>query len=354
MPIHLPGSTAQREADSLLPQAGNAHVTSHQAQHRPIIAEDALGKLIQYSAQRLKQIGFRALCQEHRGQGCIQPSVGTIRHPAAALLHRLRRVGAPVLQHSAPWSIARRQQAIKRGCHQSAHGFSSFLRDEMADMVRAGHWLVLPASEVLHLPRLRLSPIGVVPQRDRRPRTIIDYSFYNINQDTVPLAPPAMQFGRAFQRILQRLHWADPRHGPSFLSKLDMADAYMRVPLQLDSIPVLGALLPRFKQEAPLVAFPMVLPMGWVESPPHTFAQCRRRLQISPTTPFGSRLWTHHTVWRPWHKQPPNDNGLGLATRILRQSRRSHQCACMADGGHRRKVWMCTWTMKLPWYKVAR
>ena len=136
-------------------------------------------------------------------------------------------------------------------------------------MVAAGHWLVLPATEeVLRLKGLRLSPIGVVPQRERRPRTIVDYSYSGVNQDTVRLAPPSMQFGRAFERFVTTLHQADERRGPTFMMKLDLADAFMRVGLQLSTIPTLGALLPRHPKEPPLIAFPLVLPMGWIDSPP--------------------------------------------------------------------------------------
>jgi hypothetical protein len=134
-------------------------------------------------------------------------------------------------------------------------------------MIKSGHWLVLPAREVQDMPGLRLAPIGVVPQRDRRPRTIVDYSYYGTNDATLPLVPNSMQFGRAFQRVLTKLEQADTRRGPTMLMKLDIADAFMRVPLQLASIPKLAALLPRYPGEPQLVAFPLVLPMGWVNSP---------------------------------------------------------------------------------------
>jgi hypothetical protein len=52
----------------------------------------------------------------------------------------------------------------------------------MADMVEKGFWAVVPYTQVRHLPNLRLSPIGVVPQRDRRPRTIVDYTFSDVNE----------------------------------------------------------------------------------------------------------------------------------------------------------------------------
>ena len=99
-------------------------------------------------------------------------------------------------------------------------------------MIRKGYWTVLPYSAVRHLPNLKIAPPGVVPQRDRRPRPIIDYSWYDLNQTACPLAPEsAMQFGRAFHRITQRIVYANPEHGPVMLMKVDLADGYNRVPL---------------------------------------------------------------------------------------------------------------------------
>ena len=139
-------------------------------------------------------------------------------------------------------------------------------------MVDAGQWLVLPYRSIRHLPGLRLSPMGVVPQRDRRPRPIVDYTYSQVNGDTVSHAPDSMQFGRAFERLLQQVHRADTRHGPVYISKDDVADAFMRAWIQLSSIPALGALLPSLEGEEPMVGFPMILPMGWVESPPYLCA----------------------------------------------------------------------------------
>ncbi|MFN9983273.1 MAG: hypothetical protein ACK53Y_25320, partial [bacterium] len=67
---------------------------------------------------------------------------------------------------------------MKRGPHPSAaHVYASFLLQDMFDMVHMGFWVVVPYSAVRHLPRLKLAPAGVVPQRDRRPRPIIDYTY---------------------------------------------------------------------------------------------------------------------------------------------------------------------------------
>jgi len=136
----------------------------------------------------------------------------------------------------------------------------------MMDMISHGYWIVLPLEDALTIPGLRVSPIGVVPQRDRRPRVIVDYTFNGVNQSTIRLAPPdAMQFGGALDRILFRVWTADPSHGPVYMFKLDLSDGFYRVPLSSAAIPALGVLLPGPDN---LVAFPLVLPMGWSESPP--------------------------------------------------------------------------------------
>ena len=119
------------------------------------------------------------------------------------------------------------EQARRRGPHQSAIEYREFLYDEMATMADKGQWLILPYSDVKDLPGLRLSPIGVVPQHSRRPRTIVDYTFYGVNPESVPLtAPEALQFGRTLHRLLQCIGDADPRHGPPYIIKVDVSDGF--------------------------------------------------------------------------------------------------------------------------------
>jgi hypothetical protein len=149
---------------------------------------------------------------------------------------------------------------------------TEFLREEFADMIEAGQWIALPYAAVRHLPGLQLSPTGVVPQRDRRPRVIVDYTFSGVNQHTYALAADSLQFGHAFLQILQQLHRADTRDDTIYLSKTDIADAFMRVGIWAPTIPIRGALLPILPVEEPLVAFPLILPMGWVESPQYLCA----------------------------------------------------------------------------------
>jgi hypothetical protein len=65
---------------------------------------------------------------------------------------------------TAPWTLDHNRQAIHRGAHKSAKEYTEFLREEFVDMIKKGYWTILPASSIMHLAHLRLSPLGVVPQ----------------------------------------------------------------------------------------------------------------------------------------------------------------------------------------------
>ena len=141
-------------------------------------------------------------------------------------------------------------------------------------MIEKQQWIVLPADLVIKQFGLRLSPLGLVPQRGRRDRMISDYSFFDVNQETLKLAPDeAMQFGRTLWRLLYRIHHANDQFGPVYLSKVDLSDGFYRLWLNpMDTIR-LAALFPSRPGEPKLVAIPLTNPMGWVSSPPN-FSAC--------------------------------------------------------------------------------
>ena len=150
-------------------------------------------------------------------------------HPSYHLLLQLQREGAPAVLSTQPWSQRILDARIQRGSHQSCLQFLEFLREELLDFTQKGFWLVLPYRMVQqlqklgHLLGLRVSPMGVVPQRNRRPRLIVDLSFCDVNSDTVNYAPnEAMQFGRALERILYQIRHANPRYGHVHLAKVDL------------------------------------------------------------------------------------------------------------------------------------
>ena len=77
-----------------------------------------------------------------------------------------------------------------------------------------------------------------------------------------------MQFGTVLDRILRKILHADPVFGPVQLMKVDLPYGFYRINLNISDIPKLGVVFPTEPGEEPLVAFPIVLPMGWSNSPP--------------------------------------------------------------------------------------
>lgn len=123
---------------------------------------------------------------------------------------------------------------MQRGSHKSATEYTHFLREEMTQMRTKGMFIVIPYDLLRDNPNLCLSPIGCIPQRERRPRMINDYSFSEVNQHTQKLAPPeSMQWGRTLDRVLWYIYYADRRQGPVLLSKTDLGDGFYRIPQSL-------------------------------------------------------------------------------------------------------------------------
>ena len=77
-----------------------------------------------------------------------------------------------------------------------------------------------------------------------------------------------MQFGRTMERVLPHVAKATPKFGPVYTYKIDLSDGFYRVPLTSSGSLRLGVCLPKLPNLGKLVAFSLVLPMGWTESPP--------------------------------------------------------------------------------------
>jgi hypothetical protein len=181
-----------------------------------------------------------------------------------------------------------------------------FVCAEMLEFCEQGFWTVLPLHVALLLPNLRLSPLGVVPQRNRRARLIVDYTFSGVNDETARLAPPeAMQFGRTLHRLIQRIVHAAPAYGPVYLGKIDISDGFYRIGLQPRDIPRLGVILPTTSGE-PLVALPLALPMGWVESPPYFTAVTETACDLANARLHNPAPLPHHPL-EPVSQTPPPD-----------------------------------------------
>ena len=127
---------------------------------------------------------------------------------------------------------------------------------------------MLLALMALELEGMRLSPPGVVNQHKQRPRWICDYTWSQVNEDTLPLvALEAIQFGHALKRILREILLANPEHGQVNVNKIDLSDRFSREDLNPLDTPKIGVIFPTKPGNQNLVAIPLILLMGWKNSP---------------------------------------------------------------------------------------
>jgi hypothetical protein len=161
---------------------------------------DELGAIIDVAIDSFNQSSsWEEFVSKSRHTCVIAPGVQHIDHPAATILHQYKKFLVTVIMKTAQWPAAKIDNTIKRGPHKSVLKELLFLWQEFAAMMRKGQSTVLPDPTLSrNLKGIRISPVGIVPQRNRRPHTIVDYSLYDVNDDTAPIAPgQSMQFGRA-------------------------------------------------------------------------------------------------------------------------------------------------------------
>jgi len=254
-----------------------------------------LGEYASASACLFCQQGWEKMVLALRADTDLQPSIHNLPHPATHVLNHLRQHSAPIVMRTPPWPRSHRDVAIVRGPHLSTRHHLAFLEQEMLAMVQKGQWLILPYAAVALLPNLWLSPLGVIPQRNRCPRTIADYTFSGVNGNMVPFADHLpLQFGQALLCILRKIVSSNPAFGPVYLLKLDMANGFYRIHLALHHIPLLGVAFPTPTGEPALVAFPLALPMGWTSSPLFFCAATETVMDLT------------NTALQALHEQPPH------------------------------------------------
>jgi hypothetical protein len=253
---------------------------------------------------------------EHRGESYLSQDLDSIDHSARDYLQRLREQGVRVPLDDPPWSSNIIDACALRGPHPSANLFKEFLRDEMADFIEAGFWVVLPLEQVRALNQdLRLSPLAVKDEGEkRRTRVLVDHTWFGVNEHTLTELPPeVMQFGSALPRILWLLRHADPDLGPVYLAKFDIADGFYRLFLDPDDVTKLAVLMPRYDNEPQLVAIPLSLMMGWVSLPPTFCAASETAADLANAALFRHTVPPHrleglaaaHDCWESPPSPPP-------------------------------------------------
>lgn len=234
------------------------------------LRQDRLGTLVRKLANQFTNASsWENFVEQFRGRSYLSEKLESVQHPASDLLIRWRDEGVPVLSSDQPWSQALKDERFERGCHKSANEHSEFLREELAEFIESGFWVVLPYCLVKDLPNLQITPAAVKEERERKPRLLCDHSWYTTNSTTLPHSPPeSMQIGGALERTIRKVRRANPRYGPVRTAKHDIKDGFYRMFLRATECPRLALVPPRYEGEEPLIAIPMSCTMGWAQSPP--------------------------------------------------------------------------------------
>ena len=92
---------------------------------------------------------------------------------------------------------------------------------------------------------------------------ILDYCFFCVNDDIVPLAPPeAMQFGQTLKCLFQQIHRANDVFDLVYMSKINFSDGFYGLWLRPEDMLKLAVLFPSRPGEDPLVGILLTNRMG--------------------------------------------------------------------------------------------
>ena len=109
-----------------------------------------------------------------------------------------------------------------------------------------------------------------------------------------------MKFGRDMQCLVDCILATDPELGPTFMRKVDLADAYIHIWVQLADVPAVAFLVPREKEsDLNLIGFHLYIPMGYVESAPFFCVATKRMIYLSLNTLYARVAFPDHPLEIP-------------------------------------------------------
>lgn len=166
--VQMPPVKLQNQSPPLHkpPLSQNTRITNHQSNSQEPALTQNISKCAETDSNLFSTFGWEAFIKANRGRGDLH-NVMPISHPAEELLVQLRDQVATVQFTTPDWPAGRILQALDQGPHRSAVHQEPFVMSKMAEMIAWNQWVVLPFRLIKHLPGLRISPLGVVPQHYR-------------------------------------------------------------------------------------------------------------------------------------------------------------------------------------------
>jgi hypothetical protein len=223
-----------------------------------------------------------------KNRSLMQPAAWVDLHPFAETLHKWEK-GVPV-DCGDDWTRETLELAIAKGPHASAMTPEArkLVLEDVAYQVDAGFSRIITWDSIKNNPpsRMKISPLAVVPQVNRRGRLILDLSFpvhragakgsrklgpiiqESVNDTTVPLAPlaPVNELGKVLLRLLHFMRQVPDGESINF-SKIDLSDGFWRMIVPEEDCWHFAYVLPDAPGEPTRLVIPHALQMGWTQSP---------------------------------------------------------------------------------------
>jgi hypothetical protein len=218
--------------------------------------------------------------------GLMWPQHYALHHEAIPLLTSYATSGCPV-NCGPDWSLKQILLLLKRGPHISAlkHDAKIQLINETKEKVAHGYARVVRWKDIKNNipPKLKISPIAMIPHKSKPYRAILDLSFKlvhngetfaSVNEHTVKMAKAeAMaQLGITLRRIVTTMAENAAENKPFFFAKLDVKDGFWRMAVNDMDAWNFCYVLPSTTKTTNMDDISLVVPnslqMGWCESPP--------------------------------------------------------------------------------------
>lgn len=186
------------------------------------------------------------------------------------------------------WTREAIETAVARGPHLSALNpeARALVQEDVQYQVDAGFSeIVLWDDYKVDMPsNLKISPLAVVPQANRRGRLILDLSFgvyrsvsgrqrgplmqESVNDTTERLSPPGPihELGKVLPRIIDFMA-STPLEDEIMFSKIDLSDGFWRIIVNKAECSNFAYVLPDPPGHPIRLVIPHALQMGWAESP---------------------------------------------------------------------------------------
>ena len=214
------------------------------------------------------------------------PRSYALTHPAAPMLKKWALHGCPV-DCGPNWPEEHIIAALQKGPHISSTHKEAIIALELetAEKIAGGYARVVKWKDIKGNlpPKLKLSPVAMVPHKSRKFRTILDLSFRlkyqgthleSVNGATNKKAPPEsmVQLGLCLHRLVAKMADNHNPEQPFVFSKIDIKDGFWRLAVNDEDAwnfcYVKPSTNPTTSIDDTEIVVPNSLQMGWCESPP--------------------------------------------------------------------------------------